>query len=72
MKSLPCCGVAMGNVPQDPWDAIKAIALEVRALLQDEASGELVYTTIQTLISGFTLGPSRIGPQPRSTGRRRL
>ncbi len=34
----------MGNVPQDPWDAIKAIALEVRTLVHDEASGELVYS----------------------------
>jgi hypothetical protein len=39
----------MGNAlrgaepPTDPWDAIKAIALEVRALVPDEASGELSY-----------------------------
>ena len=41
-KLAPCFGVAMANVPQDPWDAIKAIALEVRAPAHDEASGELV------------------------------
>jgi hypothetical protein len=41
--------VAMENVPRepeptrDPWDAIKAIALEVCALVRDEASGELSY-----------------------------
>ncbi len=29
--------------PTDPWDAIKAIALEVHALVHDEASGELSY-----------------------------
>jgi hypothetical protein len=29
--------------PKDPWDAIKTIALEVCALVHDEASGELSY-----------------------------
>jgi hypothetical protein len=33
----------MGNAPRNSWDAIKAIALEVRALVHDDASGELVY-----------------------------
>ena len=42
--------VVMENVSRepeptrDPWDAIKAIALEVRALFRDEASGELSYS----------------------------
>jgi hypothetical protein len=40
----------MGNAlrgaepPTDPWDAIKVIALEVRALVRDEANGELSYS----------------------------
>jgi hypothetical protein len=28
---------------EDPWDTIRTMALEVRALVHDEASGELIY-----------------------------